>query len=163
MAGNKNGVFTGARAVLSFGASEIIGFATNVSGSEDIEYVPINVLNNIQVREHVPVGYNVSFSASRVYIFRETLKRNNGQFFPLTAGDPVAHLTNVLNTGGDNGLTVQILDSQTQEIFMTLEGASITSRSWSFGARDVVGEDVTFVAIRMFEQIDSGNQGAGVL
>ena len=162
MAGNKHGVFTGARAILSFGGGDIIGFATNVSGSEDVEYVPINVLNNVQVREFVPVGYNVSFSASRVYIFAEALKRKN--VFPKTSGNSVAHLTNILNVGGDDGLTVQIVDSQGGgETFMILEGASISSRSWSFGARDVVGEDVTFVAVRMFDQTDSGTAGAGIV
>ena len=150
MSADKNLIVSGARARLKIQGRDI-GYATGVSGSEDIEVVPITVLNNPQVKEYVPVGYTATMSASVVYLNGNSLKGSS--LFPKTEADPQAHLQNMLTVGsfaGTNftGLTIEILD-RSGSVFMTLSEAQMTSKSWSFGPRDVVVQDVTFVGILM--------------
>jgi hypothetical protein len=163
----KERIFSGARAELSINGDPV-GFATNCTGGEDIDLVPIIVLNNVQVREFVPVGYTVTFSSSKVRLIgpgsgrggnlEGSYKRNN--IFPKTYADPRSHLMSLLMSGGTfDGLTVTILDTVAvgglNQIFMRLEQAQMQSRNWSFGPRDIVGVDVNFVGIRMFDQEDA--------
>lgn len=148
---DKKDIFSGARAALYIGNEEI-GYATGCSGGEDIDLVPVVTLNNVQVREFVPVGYSVSFSASRVVLLTKSFKREG--IFPKTDKDAATHLDNMLNAGGEEGLTVNIFD-KSGELFMSLQKAQMASRSWSFGPRDVVGEDVNFVGVRIYEQADN--------
>lgn len=151
---DKSKIFSGARAILSVG-NDTIGLASGVSGGEVIDVVPIVVLNNVQTVEHVPVGYTVSFSASQVVFAGGRFKDRN--LFPLTDGNPVTHLQNLLSVGGGpSGLTVTIFDSAAGGLglYMRCENAQMVSKSWAFGPRDVVAENVDFVATRMFEQGD---------
>src|SRR3989304_2135995 len=71
--GSGSRVFAGARAIFFFNG-EVIGFASGCNGSEEIQYEPIDTLDHLEVREHVPVGYRVTFTAT---IFR-TISRGAG-------------------------------------------------------------------------------------
>ncbi len=142
----KGRVFTGARARFSIGPKKV-GFATNVSGSEEIELQPVEVLDNIEVEEFVPVAYRVTFTASLVRIIGETLKSEG--FFPKTGNSPEEHLTNILLIGD---LVCTIEDSKSNAIMMTLEQVKIQSRNFTVNARGIVGKDVTFVAVRMKDE-----------
>lgn len=149
---DKTSIFSGARASLYINQTEI-GYATGCSGSEDIDVVPITVLNNVQVKEFVPVGYSVSFSASKVYLIGDSFKKNN--VFPKTDVNPQTHLENLLTSGGTvDGLTISIFDSRSNTVFMALQQAQMVGRSWSFGPRDIVGTDISFVGVRMFDAVD---------
>jgi hypothetical protein len=138
----KGRVFTGARARLLINGVKV-GYARNCSGREEIQYEPIKVLDNIQVQEHVPVAYVVSFSAGHVRIVGETMKSLG--HFPSLGNNPAEHLANVLTSGA---LTITIEDNQTGNIMMTLEQAKATSNNWTIDATGVVGVDMEFVAIR---------------
>jgi len=143
---DKGRVFTGARARLLINGVKV-GYARNCSGREEITYEPIKVLDNIQVQEHVPTAYVVSFSAGLVRIIGETVKSLG--YFPTLGSNPDEHLKNVLTSGA---LTVTIEDNQTGNIFMTLEQAKATSNNWSIDAQGVVGTDMEFVAIRLRDE-----------
>jgi len=142
----KGRVFTGARARFSINGKKV-GFATNVAGSEEIEYQPIEVLDNIEVEEFVPVAYRVTFTASLVRIMAETIKSEG--FFPTSGTSPEEHLQNIL-LQGDMVCTIE--DSKTNRIMMTLEQVKIQSRNFTINARGIVGKDVTFVAVRMKDE-----------
>jgi len=142
----KGRTFTGARARFSINGKKV-GFATNVSGSEEIEYQPIEVLDNIEIEEFVPVAYRVTFTASMVRIIGETIKSEG--FFPQAGTSPEEHLTNIL-LQGDMVCTIE--DSKSSRIMMTLEQVKIQSRNFTINARGVVGKDVTFVAVRMRDE-----------
>ena len=58
-------VFSGARARFFFNGTQI-AYASGCDGSEEITYEPIQVLDNLPVKEHVPTGYRISFSATIV-------------------------------------------------------------------------------------------------
>lgn len=142
----KGRVFTGARARFSIDGKKV-GYATNVSGSEEIEYQPVEVLDNIEVEEFVPVAYRVTFTASMVRIMGETIKSEG--FFPTAGTSPEEHLQNIL-LQGDMVCTIE--DSKSSSIMMTLEQVKIQSRNFTISARGIVGKDVTFVAVRMKDE-----------
>ena len=142
----KGVVFTGARARFLIEGQKI-GFATNVTGSENIQYDPVEVLDNIEVQEHVPIGYTTELSASRVRIIGKTLKSQG--FFPNVGGNAEEHLTNILNAGE---LACQIEDNATGSIFANYEQVKVASHNWTINARGIVGNDMTFVAIRQRDE-----------
>lgn len=151
MALPKGDVFTGARARFTVNG-KVIGFATDCTGSEEIQYEPINVLDNIQVQEFVPIGYTVSFNASRVRLVNRSVKSPEIEIFPRTGKDPQEHLRNILQIGTDFSAVIE--DSVTGQIIMLLEQVKVASHNFSVRARGVVGEDMNFVAIRMRDETD---------
>lgn len=145
----KGRVFTGARARLVLKGKKI-GYCTNVSGSEEIAYEPIDVLDNIQTEEFVPVGYTVTFTASMVRIVGETVKSLG--IFPPLGKTPQEHLENILV----NGEMVAIIeDNKTGQQLMKLEQVKCASHNFTVNARGVVGQDLTFVAIRMRDESET--------
>jgi len=143
----KGRVFTGARARLSIGGVKV-GYATNVSGSEEIEYQPVEILDNIEVEEFVPVAYRVSFTASMIRIVGETLKSQG--YFPKSGSSPEEHLTNILLLGD---MVVTIEDTKSPgRVIMTLEQAKIQSKNFAVSAKGLVGTDASFVAVRMRDE-----------
>lgn len=144
-------VFTGARARFSVDGKPI-GFATNCTGSETIQYEPVNVLDNIQTVEFVPVGYETTFQASRVRLIGDPLRGPAKDMFPKLGSNAQEFLQNILALGD---MVAQIEDSITGQIFMNLEQVKIASHNWTVGARGIVGEDINFVAVRMRDEAEA--------
>jgi len=142
----KGRVFTGARARFLIGGIKV-GYARNVNVTEEIRYDPIEVLDNIEVEEFVPVAYTVRLRASMFRLVGETLKSLG--YFPKTGSNTEEHLLNVLTAGE---LTVTIEDSKTSKNVATIERVRIASHNWTVDARGVVGEDVEFLGIRMKDE-----------
>lgn len=142
----KGRLLTGARARFSLEGVKV-GYARNVTIGEDIQYDPVEVLDNIEVEEFVPVGYRVTFSAGMFRIIGDTLKSRG--LFPKTGSNEEEHLRNILLTGE---LTATIEDTITNKIFAVVEQVKIASKNFSVDARGVIGEDVTFVAIRVKDE-----------
>ena len=142
----KGMIFTGARARFSINGVKV-GYARNVSVSEEVAYEPIEVLDNIEVNEFAPIAYRVTFRASMFRIIGETLKSLG--WFPTNGANPGEHLENILVTGD---LTATIEDSKTGKSFATLEQVKVQSHNWTIDARGVVGEDVEFNAIRVKDE-----------
>jgi hypothetical protein len=127
-----------------------VGYATNVAGSEEYQYDPVEVLDNIEVEEFVPVAYRVTFTASLVRIMGETIKSQG--YFPQGGTSPADRLTNVLLQGD---MVCVIEDSKTNTKMMTLEQVKMSSRNFTVNARGIVGKDVTFVAVRMRDESEA--------
>ena len=142
----KNVVFTGARARLLIEGVKV-GWATNVAVSEEITYEAVEVLDNIQVQEHVPTAYRVTLTASRVRIVGKTLKSQG--WFPSIGANAETHLSNIL-TSGDLAVTIE--DNETGAILAQFEQVKVASHNWTVNARGIVGNDVTFVAIRLKDE-----------
>lgn len=144
-------VFSGARARFYFNGTQV-AYASGCDGSEEIQMEPVEVLDNLPVKEHVPVGYRVSFNAN---IFRTvssgastdvapgSLKEQG--IFPKfgTRGELILQLTPV---------TVFIQDRNTGKVLYVIEGVKPTSQNFSITARGTVGQNVGFVAIRMLDE-----------
>jgi len=142
----KGRLFTGARARFSINGIRV-GYARNVSLTEEVEYQPVEVLSNIAVEEHVPIAYRVRFTASQFKIVGETLKTLG--FFPEVGATTDELLTNILALGD---LTATIEDTKTNAVIATVEQVKIASHSITIDARGVVGEDMEFVAIRLKDE-----------
>lgn len=149
MPGEKGRVFTGARARFMIDGKKV-GFATNVAGSEELQLDPLELLDNIEVDEFVPVAYRVTFTASLVRIVGETVKSEG--YFPKSGTSPDEHLTNILLQGD---MVCVLEDSKTGKKVMTLEQVKMASRNFTVNARGIVGKDVTFVAVRMKDESEA--------
>lgn len=152
--GQKGKIYTGARARFSV-EGKVIGYARNVSGSETIEYQPVEVLDNIEVEEHVPIAYRVNLTAGMFRIVGETLKSNG--LFPVNGKDSSEHLLNILLTGE---LNAQLEDVVTGKIVAQVTQVKVATRNFTVDARGIVGEDVEFVAIRMQDESEITGIGA---
>jgi len=150
-------VFSGARAIFSFN-DVIVGFASGCSGSEEITYEPIDTLDHLEVREHVPTGYRVTFTAQ---IFRTiargvstdpdkgqqdsapgSLKEQN--IFPKF--DQILQL---------EGVKALISDQITGKQLFLLQNVKTASYNFNITARGTVSQNVTFVATRVFDEAES--------
>ncbi len=137
-------------------AGHVVGYATNCTGSEEIIYEPVEVLDHIQVVEFVPVGYRVTFSASRVRLIGDaagdagSLRGTIAAFPPYGEGDDdQAFLLNILN---QDDLNCQIEDVVSQKIFMRMEHVRVASHNWAVTPRGIVGEDINFVGVRQLDE-----------
>lgn len=150
--GNKGRVFTGARARFLINGVKV-GYATNCTGSEEITYEPVETLDNIEVEEWVPTGYRVTFSASRVRLIADTIKDQG--WFPKNNGGGEQHLLSILNSGELQCVIEAKQANGESKSFMTLEQVKVTSHNWTINARGIVGEDMTFVAVRMRDESET--------
>jgi hypothetical protein len=141
-------VFTGARARFSVNGKKV-GWATNVSGSEEIQYEEAEVLDNIQVQEHVPVRYRCTLSCSTIRIVGKTLKSQG--FFPKIGANSEDLLRNIL-TNGDLSAMIEDTNAGVTTIIANYEQVKVASHNWTINATGIVGEDVTFVAIRVKDE-----------
>lgn len=147
--GQKGRVFTGCRARFMIEGKKV-GYATNVSGSEEVRYDPLEVLDNVEVEEFVPVGYTVTFTAALVRIVGETIKSQG--FFPKTGVDTETHLKNILLQGD---MSAVIEDTKTGDKICTVQQMKMQSRNFTINARGMVGKDCTFVATRMLDESEA--------
>jgi len=129
---------------------EIVGFASGVSGSEEIQYEPVDTLDHLEVREHVPVGYRVTLGAQ---LFRTvsqgasddvnapgSLKQQ--QIFPKF--DQIFRIQGVDAVIQDHQVTGKILHQ-----FQTVKTSSY---NFNITPRGIVGQNVNFVAIRALDE-----------
>lgn len=142
----KGRILTGARARFLLNGVKV-GYARNVSASEEIGYEDITVLDNIEVEEFAPISYTVTFTAAKFRIIGETVKSLG--WFPSTGKSTSDHLENILTTGD---LVATLEDSKTGKVWATVEQVKVRSHNWAVDARGVVGEDVTFAAIRIKDE-----------
>lgn len=145
-------VFSGARAVFKVGAQKV-AFASGCDGTEEVMYEAVDVLDNLEVAEYVPVGYRVTFNAA---IFR-TVKGVSGAktvpdgqrwgsvkemgLMPKNGID----LKNIMTSGA---MTATVEDSLTKKIVSQIEEVKCATNNWSITARGIVGQNLTFNAIR---------------
>lgn len=146
MADTKGRVFTGARARLSIN-NEKVGYARNCSGGEVITQEEVEALDNIEVEEHAPTRYRVSFSMGTVRLVGESMKTKG--IFPKTGANPTDHLKNIIN---QQDLTVTIEDNQTGAILYTILGVKATTNNFNVDAGGISGVDNQFVAVRMLDE-----------
>lgn len=141
-------IVTGARARFLLNGVKV-GYATGVNVDETVTLEPVKVLDDIQVKEHVPTDYDVSMSADMIRIVGDTIKSRG--WFAKQGQTSSEHLANLLASGEIDAV---VEDSQTGQIIMQVEGVKISRRSVSISARGIVGTNVTFVARRARDESD---------
>lgn len=130
--------FSGARAIFLIN-NVPVGFASGVSGEEVIDYEPIDVLNLLEVKEHVPVAYRTSLNAQIFRVVGQSIKQ-------------MGIMPTVENIITSDDLTAAIQDKVTNETVSLFTGVRCSGHSWDATARGVVSENVTFVAIRVKDE-----------
>lgn len=138
-------VFSGARSRFKINGN-IVGFAGGVSGSESIDYEPIDVLDLLEVREFVAVAYRATLSAQVFRVIGKSLKALG--IFPQE--------TNIL-TSGD--LTATVEDNITGNTMAQFESCKCTEHAMDITARGIVSENVSFVTIRLKDEHDNPVRG----
>tara|TARA_R110002126_G_scaffold36707_21_gene111404 strand:+ start:651 stop:1091 length:441 start_codon:yes stop_codon:yes gene_type:complete len=141
-------VFTGCRAKFQLNGVTV-GYAQGVTLRESIQYEPINVMDNVQTKEHAPIGYECSMTADIVRIVAESIK--SAGWFPKQGADAQAHLNNIISSGE---LTATIIDSNTSQVVRNVEGVRIQEANMNIVARGVVAENVSMVALRARDESD---------
>lgn len=149
-------VFSGARAYFSWN-NEQIGFASGCSGSEEITYEPIDAIGRLEVQEHVPTGYRVTFSAQ---VFRTIATGGTTANKPgsLKEQNIFPKFEEILKVLGVNAL---IQDQLSGKIIFKLEQVKCASYNFNITARGVVGQNVNFVAIRARDESEISGSVAG--
>ena len=140
--GQKGRVLTGCRARFMVEGKKV-GYATNVSFSEEVQYDPLEVLDNVEVEEFVPTAYRCTFTATLVRIVGETIKSEG--WFPKSGSTTEDHLRNILLQGD---MSAVIEDTSTGKKICTVEQLKMQSRNSTINARGMVAKDCTFVCVR---------------
>jgi hypothetical protein len=149
-------VFTGARAKFYING-QAVGYCAGVSGEEAIDYEPVETLDFLEVREHIPVAYRASLSAAFFRLVGSSLKSYQGrqndlggmQIFPqfdkiLTSGVLEAAIHNT-KTSSDTGEAVP-------DVMAMFTSVRAASKTFDVSARGVVTENCSFVAIRQKDE-----------
>lgn len=139
-------VFSGARARFKVDGA-VVGFAGGVSGSESVDYEPVDVLDLLEVKEHVPVAYRATLSAQVFRVIGKSLKQQ--QIFPGKRGQGDNEILNALE------LTCSIEDKITGEIMAQFERCKAQEHTFDITARGIVSENVTFVTVRLQDEFST--------
>jgi len=157
-------VFSGARAIFRVNDKQV-AFASGCDGTEEVLYEAVDVLDNIEVAEYVPVGYRVNFNCA---VFRTvqgpqitpegpiwktgpkapadgqlgSLKNPAVGIFPRSTGTPSEILTN-------GSMNASVTDRLTNTSLYRMQEVKATTLNFSITARGIVGQNVSFNAIRM--------------
>lgn len=131
-----------------------VGYATGIDITEDTQYEAIRVLDNIEVAEFVPIGYEASISARKVRLVPGSLRGGSDlTFLPKLGGDAEVHLRNLL--ANPDGFDVQVDDIINPTTIALLTGAVATRRGWSVDARGIIGENIEFLGIRLYDESEA--------
>lgn len=133
-------VLSGARAKLIVNGNEI-GYASNVSASEQIALQRVDVLGDIDSKEIVPVGRAVSVQAAFVRISGQSLK----DLGLLPRGGTVE----VVNFPE---ITMEVYDQVSDQLIWRVEGCRAESRSWTVQAGSIVTSNASFQARRLYDE-----------
>ena len=123
-----------------------IGFATGLRWNQDIDQFPVEVLGDMDVKEHIPTRRRVGFSLSFIRIRRSSLGSQG--IFP--RGDTATMLTFPTQTW----TLVSVIDPEL--VLATLEKVSLQGRSGTVDANSVVMSDCSGVAIRLLDEDGKG-------
>jgi hypothetical protein len=145
-------VWSGARAIFIFNG-EPVGFASGVSGSEEIQYEPVETLDHLEVREFVPVGYRATLAAQ---VFRTV---SQGASDDVNA--PGSLKQQQIFPKFDDIFRIQGVDAVLQDDprvsgkgLHQYQGVKTSSYNFNITPRGIVGQNVNFVTIRAKDETE---------
>lgn len=124
-------VMTGAKAIFRINGIQI-AHASNVSYNENIQLEPVNVLDEISVKEHAEVGYTVDMQCQVFRVQNESVKQLG----------IMPRLSQILTNGE---LTAELIDRNTNAVLLLMEGVKLQSRQSTVDARGLMTETWQFV------------------
>lgn len=130
--------FSGARALFLVN-SVPVAFAGGVSGSEEIDYEPVDVINLLEVREFVPVAYRTTLSAQVFRVVGQSLKQ-------------LGIMPNQADIITFDDLECAVQDTVTGNTVALFQGVRCAGHTFDITARGIVQENVNFVTIRVLDE-----------
>ncbi len=137
--------FTGPRCRLMLDGRVVL-FGSGYSVTEEPIYEEAAVLDNVEVEEHVIVGFRVEGQISRLLAQDSTLKRLG--LYPKAGRSPADHLRNILSMPL---FTLVVEDSALNAILEQYEGVKLGRRDWNVQPRMIATENMQ---IHMLRPID---------
>jgi hypothetical protein len=135
-------VFSGPRARFKI-KGQTIGYAGGVSGEETIDYEPVDVIDLLEVKEHVPVAYRATLNAQIFRVIGKSVKAQG--LFPTP--------DKIINS---EAMQASIEDAEiTGKTIALFTGVRTAGHTFDVTARGLVSENVTFVAIRVADESES--------
>lgn len=125
-------VLHGARAYITLNGDPV-GYVQSLTGGEEYQMEPIEVLDALPVTEFVPVAYRVTLSATLVMLSGISYKEQS-IFSPVS---------NVLQA---EGLELVVVDNVTEEPIITFSGVKGQATNFTITKAQVTLNNVTFVA-----------------
>lgn len=147
MANRSTQVISGARLGFLFNG-KIVAYANEVSGGEEIRHDEIDVLDDIVVKEHVPVAYRVSLSAViwRTVADGPATTEAPGSLKEMSLFPKVEEILRTV------GLPAILVDSITGKTIAMFENVKASGNRWSVPAKGTVRQNVEFVARRQRDE-----------
>jgi hypothetical protein len=131
----RNQVHHGARAYLTIDGS-MVGYCQNVTATETWEWTPVDVLDNIEVEEHVPTAYNCNWSAVLVHVVSRSMKQ-------------LGLSPSVQTVLTHPALVIEVKDRPEDQAEWTIEGARVGSDTWNVAKRQLTVNNISGPAIRV--------------
>ena len=150
-------IFSGARAKF-FLNNRAIGFCAGVSGEEAVDYSPVDTLDFLEVREHVPVAYRTSLSAAFFRLIGSPLKDYTGKFDTDPESISIFPKFDDILTNGAMSASIQLgpgkgVSQYPQGTIMAkFDKVRAASKTFDVSARGVVTENCSFVAVRQMDE-----------
>ena len=154
-------VFTGARA--RFLIEDMpIGYCAGVSGEEAVDYEPVETLEYLQVREHIPVSYRASLSAAFFRLVGSPLKNYHGKEGNVGGISIFPKLNDILISGAMSAViqaSKPPASAETGEpgstIIAQFTSVRAASKTFDVSSRGIVTENCSFVAIRQMDESET--------
>ena len=141
-----NRVFSGPRARVKIDGKPQ-GWGRGVRIRERQAFDPLRVLNNVRVKEQVPLNYDVELGMDIFQLVDSSLKAQG--IFPQVGSNPDEHLSNIL---AQKAMAILVEDAKTDTIMANFPDAKCAEHGMDVSAGAVVGTDLQFVATVMFDQ-----------
>jgi len=145
-------VFSGARTMFIFNG-EVVGYASGVSGSKEIQYEPVDTLDHLEVREHVPVGFRVTLAAQIFKTVAIGSGNDNDAPGSLEQQQIFPKFNDIFRVQGVEAIIQD--DPQAGSggnILAQYENVKTASYNFNIAARSIVGQNVAFVTTMMKDQ-----------
>ena len=133
----------GARARLLVNGKEV-GWATGVGCQETITVVAVDVLGNVDAEELEPVHRAVTFTADFVRIKKSDLMAMG--LWPRGTTPQVVDFP---------PLTIEVYDGIADAPIYKVEGAKPQSRNWRVDRGGLMTINASFMALRLYDEIDA--------
>jgi hypothetical protein len=129
----KNNVLHGARAYITL-EGEPVGYVSNLTGGEEYQMDPVEVLDSLAPAEFVPTAYRIRLSARTVMLTSSSYKET--RLF-----DPVS---NVLSA---EGMTLIVVDNVAGNPIVSFNGVRGQATNFTIEKGQITMNDVQFVAL----------------
>ena len=123
-----------------------VGWAQNVSATEQIDAFPVQELGEALVQEHEVTGYTVSVTAGWARIVTESLV--DAGLWPLPETDALLSFP---------PMELEVFDKRTGKNVYVVTGVKPRSRSWTMQRGSIVFENAAFYAIEVRDADGAGS------